>query len=323
MAPLAPSRPLVGAQSGAYPEFPDSLWKGYSPKFATCKQRPSYGKDSHVAYVSPLASLLLCPRSMHRAEGHSLALHPQQQKPVVDLIKEGVQLSSHRKIALVTGILFVITFITAIPPVFVFYVPVLDDPRYIVGAGADNSVALGAFLELILIIANIGTAVVLYPVVKRQNEILALGYVTARVVECTFIAVGILSLLSIVTLRQEAAGGDAASLVTAGKSLVALHDWTFLIGPGFFVGVGNGLMLGYLMYRSALVPRGMAMLGLIGGPLVIASGVAILFGVIEAGGVWQGISTIPEFFWELSLGIWLIVRGFNPSAIARLQDDSQ
>jgi len=219
--------------------------------------------------------------------------------------------------------LFVITFITAIPPVFVFYVPVLDDPRYIVGAGADNSVALGAFLELILIIANIGTAVVLYPLVKRQNEILALGYVTARVVECTFIAVGILSLLSIVTLRQEAAGGDAASLVTAGKSLVALHDWTFLIGPGFFVGVGNGLMLGYLMYRSALVPRGMAMLGLIGGPLVIASGVAILFGVIEAGGVWQGISTIPEFFWELSLGIWLIVRGFNPSAIARLQDDSQ
>jgi len=219
--------------------------------------------------------------------------------------------------------LFVITFITAIPPVFVFYVPVLDDPRYIVGAGADNSVALGAFLELILIIANIGTAVVLYPLVKRQNEILALGYVTARVVECTFIAVGILSLLSIVTLRQEAAGGDAASLVTAGKSLVALHDWTFLIGPGFFVGVGNGLMLGYLMYRSALVPRGMALLGLIGGPLVIASGVAILFGVIEAGGVWQGISTIPEFFWELSLGIWLIVRGFNPSAIARLQHESQ
>jgi hypothetical protein len=227
-------------------------------------------------------------------------------------------------IARVFGVLYLITFVTSIPALFVFFAPVLDDPRYILGAGgADNSVALGAFLELILIIANIGTAVVLYPVVKRQNEILALGYVTARVVECTFIAVGILSLLSIVTLRQEAAGGDAASLVTAGKSLVALHDWTFLIGPGFFVGVGNGLMLGYLMYRSALVPRGMAMLGLIGGPLVIASGVAILFGVIEAGGVWQGISTIPEFFWELSLGIWLIVRGFNPSAIARLQDDSQ
>jgi Domain of unknown function (DUF4386) len=232
-------------------------------------------------------------------------------------------LSSHRKIALVTGVLFVITYITSIPPFVLNYVPVVDDPRYILGGGADNRVLTGAFLELILIIANIGTAVVLYPVVKRVNEILALGYVTARVVECTFIAVGILSLLTVVTLRQEAVGADAASLLTAGKSLVALHDWTFLLGPGFFVGVGNGLMLGYVMYKSALVPRAMAMLGLIGGPLIIASGTAILFGVIEAGSLWQLIATIPEFFWELSLGIWLIVRGFNPSAIARLQHELQ
>jgi hypothetical protein len=152
------------------------------------------------------------------------------------------------------------------------------------GGGADNSVLLGAFLELILIIANIGTAVVLFPILKRQNEILALGYVTARVVECVFIAVGILSLLSVVTLRQEAAGADAGSLVAVGQSLVALHDWMFLLGPGFVVGIGNGLMLGYLMYKSALVPRAMAVLGLIGGPLNTASGTAVLFGVIEAGG---------------------------------------
>jgi hypothetical protein len=194
---------------------------------------------------------------------------------------------------------------------------VLDDPRYIVGAGADTSVSFGAFLELILIIANIGTAVVLFPILRRQNEILALGYVTARLVECVFIALGILSLLTVVTLRQEAtAGADAASLVAIGESLVALHNWTRLLGPGFFVGVGNGLILGYLMYRSALVPRGMAMLGLIGGPLVSASGAAVLIGVIEVGGVVQGIATIPEFFWELSLGIWLTVKGFNPSVIA-------
>jgi hypothetical protein len=146
-------------------------------------------------------------------------------------------------------------------------------------------VLLGAFLELILIIANIGTAVALFPILKRVNEILALGYVTARVVECTFIALGILSLLTVVTLRQEAAGADAASLVAVGQALVALHDWTRLLGPGFVVGVGNGLLLGYLMYSSALVPRGMAVLGLIGGPLIIASGVAVLLGVIEAGTV--------------------------------------
>jgi hypothetical protein len=181
-------------------------------------------------------------------------------------------------IARVFGVLFLITFITSIPAYF-FYVPVLDDPRYIVGSGADTRVSFGAFLELLLIIANIGTAVVLFPIVRRQNEILALGYVTARIVECTFIAVGILSLLTVVTLRQEvAAGADAASLLTAGKSLVALHEWTRLLGPGFVVGIGNGLILGYLMYRSAPVPRGMAVLGLIGGPLIIVSGLGVLLG---------------------------------------------
>ena len=161
-----------------------------------------------------------------------------------------------QKIARVTGVLFLITFITSIPPVLFLYGPVLDDPRYILGGGAaDNGVALGALLELLLIIANIGTAVVLYPVVKRVNEILAIGFVTARVVECAFIAVGILSVLSMVTLRQEAAGADSGSFLAVGASLVALHDWTFLLGPGFVVGVGNGLILGYLMYRSGLVPR--------------------------------------------------------------------
>lgn len=217
------------------------------------------------------------------------------------------------KIAQVAGVLFLITFITAIPAAFL-YAPVLNNPNYIVGAGADMLVSWGAFLELILIIANIGTAVVLYPILKRQNEILALGYVTARIVECVFIAVGILSLLSVVTLRQEAAGADAGTLVTVGQSLVAIHDWTFLFGPGFIAGVGNGLLLGYLMYRSNLVPRPMAMLGLVGGPLIIASGIAILLGVFEAGSVWQVIATVPEFFWELSLGIWLLIKGFNPSA---------
>ena len=226
-------------------------------------------------------------------------------------------------IARVFGVLYLITIITAIAAYF-FYVPVLDDPRYIVGDGADTSVSLGALLELMLIVANIGTAVVLYPILKRQNEILILGYVTARVMECVFIAVGILSLLTVVALRQEAAAGaDAASLVTAGKTLVALHEWTSLLGPGFMVGVGNGLILGYLMYTSALMPRGMAVLGLVGGALIIASGVGVLLGVIEEGGVVQGIATIPEFLWELSLGIWPIVRGFNPSAIARLQPESQ
>ena len=223
-------------------------------------------------------------------------------------------------IARVTGVLFLITYITSIPAYF-FYVP-LDDPNYIVGSGADTSVRLGALLELILIIANIGSAVVLYPVVKRVNDILALGFVTARVMESVFIAVGILSVLTVVALRQgAAAGADAGSLVTVGESLVTLHDWTFLLGPGFVVGVGNGLILGYLMYRSGLVPRGMAMLGIIAGPVLIARFVGILFGVFEPGSVLGGLMVVPEFIWELAFGIWLIVKGFNPSAVASLSTD--
>jgi hypothetical protein len=181
---------------------------------------------------------------------------------------------------------------------------------------------LGAFLELILIIANIGTAVVLYPVVKRVSEIFALGFVTARVVECAFIAVGTLSVLSLMTLRQEAgAGADAGSLIAVGQSLVALHHWTFLLGPGFVVGVGNGLILGYLMYRSGLVPRRMAILGLIAGPLLLARFVGILFGVFEPMSALGGLMVVPEFLWELALGIWLIVKGFDPSAALLFEPD--
>jgi hypothetical protein len=220
-------------------------------------------------------------------------------------------LSSPRKIALVTDVLFLITFITAIPAYF-FYVPVLDDPRYIVGAGADTRVSFGAFLELLLIIANIGTAVVLFPILRRQNEILSLGYVTARVIESAFILVGILAVLSIVTLRQETPGGDTGAIA---YTLAAIKDWTFILGPGFVVGVGNGLILGYLMYRSGLVPRRLAVLGLIGGPLICISGILVMFGVFDQGGTGQSIATIPEFFWELGLGLWLTFKGFRPSPI--------
>ena len=246
---------------------------------------------------------------------------PRSRSGPKESARKGVEINP-QTIARVTGVLFLITYVTSIPAAFVLYPPLLDDPRYIVGAGADTSVRLGAFLEVILIIANIATAVVLWPILKRVNEILALGFVTARIVESAFIAVGILSLLTVVTLRQEAAAGaDAASLLAAGQSLVALHGWTFLLGPGFMVGVGNGLILGYLMYTSRLVPRGMAVLGLIGGPLIIVTGAAIVLGLIEQGGAVQTIAVMPEFLWELALGIWLIVKGFNPSAVASLPTD--
>ena len=215
---------------------------------------------------------------------------------------------------MIAGVLFLITFVAAIAGVLL-YAPVLHPAKYIVGAGADTRVRLGAFCELILIFANIGTAVVLFPILKRQNESLALGYVAARLVECTFIAIGIVSYLAVVTLRQKGGGADAGSLVTVGRSLVAVRNWTFVLGPGFVVGVGNGLILGYLMYLSGLVPRGMTWLGLIGGPLVCISGLAVVFDVIGRGSAAQGIATIPEFLWELSLGVYLTVKGFNSCPI--------
>jgi hypothetical protein len=220
---------------------------------------------------------------------------------------------SDRRAARIAGVLFILTFVTAIGARILFD-PVRNDLDYVVGAGADTRVFLGATLELLLIITNIGTAVVLFPILRRQNETLALGYVAARLVECTFIAVGLLSLLAVVTLREDVAGTDADSLLLAGQSLVAIYDWTFLFGPGFVAGVGNGLILGYLMYRSGLVPRRMAMLGLIGGPLLAATGLAVMFGAFDAGSAAQGIGSIPEIAWEASLGIYLAVKGFKASS---------
>ena len=223
-------------------------------------------------------------------------------------------MTSMRKTALAVGVLFILTFITSIGGV-IAYGPVLSDPNYITGAGADTRVFLGAFLELLLIITNIGCAVVLFPILKRQNEGLALGYVAARLVECTFILIGILSLLAIVTLRQTATATDAGSLLTIGKTLHAIHDWTFLLGPGFADGIGTGLILGYLMYRSGLVSRRMALFGVVGGPLLAASGIAVLMGVIPQGSAVQGILTIPEIVWELFLGLWLTFKGFKSSPV--------
>lgn len=233
--------------------------------------------------------------------------------------RKGVLMTSTRTIASVTGWLFLVTFITSIPAQLLLYVPLLKDPLFILGADSDLGISLGALLELILVVANIGTAVVLYPLVRRQNETVALGYVTARVLESAAIMVGIFSVLAVLTLRQEfvgVAGADANVLVPLGRALVAIHDASFLLGPGFLAGLGNGILLGYLLYRSGLVPRGMAMLGLVGGPLLIVAMVCVLFGVFAAGSQWQVVATIPEFLWELSLGIYLVVKGFKPAAIA-------
>jgi hypothetical protein len=212
------------------------------------------------------------------------------------------------------GVLYLLTFLTSIPALLL-YQPVLDDPAgYITGAGHDKQILFGAFLELLLIISNIGTAVVIVPIMWRRYKDLAIGYVTARLFECTFILAGILAVLGIITLRNQAAGGSEGSVA---YTLAAIKDWTFLLGPGWVVGWGNGLILGYMMYRSELVPRRACWLGLIGGPLISLTGTLILFGGNHPSSTLsslQGIATIPEAAWELFLGVYCTIWGFRRDA---------
>ena len=234
-------------------------------------------------------------------------------------------MDSMRRTALVVGVLFIITYITSIAAKFAFYPPFLENADYLLGDGEDTRVLWGAFLEMLLIIANIGTAVALYPVLKRRFPALSLGFVTARVMESVFIAVGILAVVTLVTMRQDFSGAaaDNSALAITSHALVTLQGWTFNLGPGFVVGVGNGLLLGYMMYRTGLVPRAMAMLGLLGGTLIVLSGTAIIFGVIEPGSPQLVLASMPEFFWELSFGIYLIVKGFKPAAITAEMVDAR
>jgi hypothetical protein len=204
------------------------------------------------------------------------------------------------------GVLFILTFVTSILA-YILFQDILDDPAaYIAEDGKDNVMYLAVLLEFFLILANVGTAVVLYPIAKRQNQALAIGYVAARIIESVFIAAGMIFVLGVISLRQDSP--DAADLAV---SLAALKDWTFLFGPGFIVPFGNGLILGYLMYRSGLVPRRIAWLGLIGGPLLFVSSTGDLFEWWETGSTIPSLAVIPEFIWEAFLGIYCAIWGFR------------
>src|SRR6266705_6492501 len=229
---------------------------------------------------------------------------------------KGIPMTSTRKTALVAGVFYLITFVSI--PTLALYAPVKNHRDWILGSGTHTGVLVGALLELIVALAGIGTAVTLYPVVKRQNDGAALGFVAARLLEAAMIFTGVLSLLSLVTLRHDlggTAGANAAALVTTGASHVAIYNWTMLLGQTLMPCV-NALLLGSLMYRSRLVPRVIPVLGLIGGPLLLAAVIATLFGGdIGHVSAFRAIATFPVAAWEFSLGVWLVVKGFKPCPI--------
>jgi hypothetical protein len=222
-------------------------------------------------------------------------------------------MTSIRKTALVAGVLYLATFLSSIPAVFL-QGAVFNDPNFILGGGASDSlVRFGALLDIVNALTAIGTAVALYSVVKRQHEGLAIGFVGSRLFEAATLFVGILCVFAIVTLRQTgAAGADSTTLVTIQRSLLAVRDWSFVLGTG--VPALNALLLGTLMYRSRLVPRAIPVLGLIGAPLFTSWIVGYIFGITDGGSAWHAIAVAPIFFWELFLGLWMTFKGFRKDA---------
>lgn len=195
----------------------------------------------------------------------------------------------------------------------------LHNPDYIVGGGADTRVVFGCLLDMVNAFAGVGTAVALFPVVRLQSEALALGFAASRVLEAAVIMIGVVCLLSVVTLRNAGATGvEADSLVVAGRSLVAVRNWTFLLGPGVLPAV-NALLLGTLMYRSRLVPRVIPTVGLIGAPLLLASGITTLFGGFDQTSTAASLLALPIAVWEFSLAVWLLGKGFRPSPVTGRQ----
>lgn len=229
---------------------------------------------------------------------------------------QSVEPASTRMISLVGGLFFLLTFIHV--GILFLYDNVLNNPDFILGAGDATAVRLGAVVEIVTITAGAATGVILYQILRRQQMGMALGYVAVRIFESTIIAVGTVCLLATITLRDEfagASGAEAANLSVIGSALVAVRDWTFVFGPGLCAGLGNGLILGLLMLRSGLVPRNMALLGVIGGPLSLVGVTFVVFGQWEQDAWQQFLFTALEIAWELSLSFYLIFKGFKPARI--------
>lgn len=225
-----------------------------------------------------------------------------------------------RKYSFATGLFYLITFAASVPAAFYFITPVLDDPNYIVSSGADTRVVIGCLLDAVNALACVASAVAFYPVARRLHESLALGFVTTRMFEAAVIMVGVVSLLAVVTLRQDAGGATGAeqtSLVTTGQALVAVRDYTFQFGPNIMAAL-NATMIGTILYRSRLVPRILPTMGLLAVLPLLAASVATILGSTEQASVWFAPGGALIFIWELSLGIYLVVKGFRPAATAGL-----
>lgn len=218
-----------------------------------------------------------------------------------------INATTARKISMTAGVFYLLTFVSI--PTLALYGPI-HEPNYVIGSGPDTAVFIGGILEIIVALTGIGTAVVLYPILKKQNESFALGFIGSRVLEAGTIFAGVAFLLSVVSLRQAGVGADA---LATSHALVTLYDRIFLVGQSFLPAV-NDLLLGFLLYKSRLVPRALALVGIVGGPLLIVGFISVMFGFIGRFDSMAALSAVPVALFEFSLGVWLVVKGFNPAA---------
>ncbi len=232
-------------------------------------------------------------------------------KPIIANFNTIPKVDTARKTSLAAGLLYILTFVS-IPTIAIY--SQVKSANYILGAGPDTATIIGGILEVIVALAGIGTAVVLFPILKKQNEGLALGLVASRVLEASSIFLGVAFILSIVTLRQTGAGVNA---LVSSNVLVTLYDRIFLLSQSLLPAV-NDLLLGFLLYKSRLVPRALSLIGIIGGPILIAGWLPVIFGLIGRNAPLAALSAILVALFELSLGIWLTIKGFNKSAITSI-----
>jgi hypothetical protein len=231
----------------------------------------------------------------------------------------------NKKAANIVGILLILATVTAVAGVLL-YDPILNGPDYMInGTEHANQVVLGALMELILVVSAVGTATAMFPILRKYNETIALWHICFRFLEAMIITVGVISVLSLLTLSREfvAAGApDIASFQTSGIVLNAIHDWTFLLGPNFMLGI-NTLMYSFIFYKIKVVPRFISILGMIGATLIFTCALFVMFGVFTQLSVWGAILAIPVAAFEMILAVWLIVKGFNRSALASLYTKKQ
>jgi hypothetical protein len=226
----------------------------------------------------------------------------------------GATVDPMRSHARAAGIFYLLTFLSSIPALILIG-PILNDAHYVTGAGHDTRVLWGCLLDSVNALTAVGSAVAVYAVGKRQNGALALGFVTSRLVEAAVVMIGVVSLLAVVTLRQDFAGSgaDAASLTVTANALVDVRNWTFLFGPGLMP-VFNAVLFGTLLYKSRLVPRIIPTVGLVGAPLLFAAFIACVFGAIDQVSATAFFLTLPIAAWELSVGLWMTFKGFSTSS---------